>query len=87
MNNEFKRIWQEVSWPNLRNCSDICPEGLRKTTKVSLRVVSLWTKTLTWNLPNTRQKSKTFDDVTYWIQIHIDLLWGQEEKQKVLDRN
>jgi hypothetical protein len=40
------------SWLNLRYYPSICLEGLRKTTKTSARIASLWAKFLTWDLQN-----------------------------------
>jgi hypothetical protein len=50
----LKGCGRKWSGPNLRYCPSICLEGLRKTTK-ELRIASLWTKILTWNLLNMKE--------------------------------
>jgi hypothetical protein len=40
----FRKIWKEASWPNLRYYPGICLKGLTKTTKTSVRVADLWAR-------------------------------------------
>jgi hypothetical protein len=39
---DMKGFGKKRPWPNIRYNPGICLEGLRKTTKTSVRIVSLW---------------------------------------------
>jgi hypothetical protein len=41
-NDELERFVKKLLWPNLRYCSGIRLEGLRKATKTSIRIAGLW---------------------------------------------
>jgi hypothetical protein len=45
----------KVLWRNEGYNTGICLEGLRKTTKDSIRMAGLWVQILTQDLPNTKQ--------------------------------
>jgi hypothetical protein len=53
MNIELVLFGLKRPWPNLRQCSISCLDGLRKSPRKSDRIVGLWTEIL--NLPNTIQ--------------------------------
>jgi hypothetical protein len=41
MIDEFERIWKDVVMAQLRDCPTICLEGMRKTTKISVRIAGV----------------------------------------------
>jgi hypothetical protein len=52
----WKGFGKKRSWPILRPYPGIRIEGLRKTTKASIRTVDLWAEILIRDLPNTKQE-------------------------------
>jgi hypothetical protein len=59
MNNELERTWQEAVMACLRYYPDICLEGLRKSTKTSVRISRLPAEILTRNFPNSKQEAES----------------------------
>jgi hypothetical protein len=52
----WEEFWRKRSWPNIRHYPGIRLEGLRKTTKTSIRMPGLWAEIWTRDLPNTKQE-------------------------------
>jgi hypothetical protein len=48
-------MWKEAVVADLGHSPGICLEAVRKTTKMSVRIVVHWVIILTWNLPSTNQ--------------------------------
>lgn len=56
VNNGLKGCGKKFSWPNLRYHPGICVAVMRKTTRISVRIVSVLVKFLAGQLLNTSQK-------------------------------
>jgi hypothetical protein len=57
----WKGFGNKWSWPNLRYYPAICLEGLRKTSKTSIRIAGLQAEVSIWDLLNTKQECYSLD--------------------------
>jgi hypothetical protein len=53
---ELTRLYKEAGWHNLRYSPGMFLEGMRKTTKTSVRIVGLRADILTRDLTNKKQE-------------------------------
>jgi hypothetical protein len=61
--------WRKRSWPKLRYCVRICLQGLRKTTKATIRVAGFPAENRIRRLPSTSQKRCRFSQLSRYVLI------------------